>query len=311
VLRALGLVAMLGVLSVPAYPAGADAPESSLRPAARPAAVLAAAPAATPAATPADAAQPTQAVLRPRPRPAGLVTAQTAADPVGLQTAQPQPSALALATTPTLRPKARPQGLAPLSLASAPMPDTLPDATPEPQQTRKKKEKPSKKGSVCGDPAIKGEALAPIKGKVKGCGLDKPVRVTSISGIRLNQPATFSCDTALAMKSWIENGLRPAMGRREVVEIRVAASYICRNRNNKKGAKISEHGRGRAVDVAGFVFADGTEWSISRNYNKQVRRAHKAACGIFGTTLGPGSDGYHEDHLHFDIARHNNGPYCR
>lgn len=237
------------------------------------------------------------------------------------QTAAPEP-VLAEPATPTaavgasarsLRPKPRPDGLDTLTLAAAPATTPTPtdELQPEPQQSRKKQEKLSKKGSVCGDPAIKGEALAPIKGKVKGCGLDKPVRVTSISGIRLSQPATFSCDTAQAMKSWIENGLRPAMGRREVVEIRVAASYICRNRNNKKGGKISEHGRGRAVDVAGFVFADGTEWSIARDYNKQVRRAHKAACGIFGTTLGPGSDGYHEDHLHFDIARHNNGPYCR
>jgi len=42
-----------------------------------------------------------------------------------------------------------------------------------------------------------------------------------------------------------------------------------------------------------------------------LKAAHKAACGIFGTTLGPGSDGMHEDHLHYDIARHHNGPYCR
>jgi hypothetical protein len=242
----------------------------------------------------------------PSPTPQAAISQPALAEPAtaGPATAEP---ASANSTARSLRPKPRPDGLANLTLAAAP----TPEPQPEPQQSRKKREKLSKKGSVCGDPAIKGEALAPIKGKVKGCGLDKPVRVTSISGIRLNQPATFSCDTAQAMKSWIENGLRPAMGRREVVEIRVAASYICRNRNNKKGAKISEHGRGRAVDVAGFVFSDGTEWSIARNYNKQVRRAHKAACGIFGTTLGPGSDGYHEDHLHFDIARHNNGPYCR
>lgn len=174
-----------------------------------------------------------------------------------------------------------------------------------------KKEKPSKKGSVCGDPAIKGEVLAAIKGKVKGCGLDKPVRVTAIGGIRLSQPATFSCDTAAATKTWIEQALIPALEGRDLVEIKVAASYVCRPRNNTKGAKISEHGRGKAIDVSGFVFADGTEWSILRNYNKQIRRAHKGACGIFGTTLGPGSDGFHEDHLHFDIAQHRGGAYCR
>ena len=41
-----------------------------------------------------------------------------------------------------------------------------------------------------------------------------------------------------------------------------------------------------------------------------MRAAHRAACGIFGTTLGPGSDGYHEDHLHFDTVSRGS-PYCR
>ncbi|MFZ9200657.1 MAG: extensin family protein, partial [Paracoccaceae bacterium] len=215
-------------------PAWADAPDSSIRPAARPVALLTA-PAAAQAARPTEAAT---AVLRPRPRPAGLLlpspTPQAAAPEPVLAEPTATQTAATNSTARSLRPKPRPDALTNLTLAAAP----TPEPQPEPQQSRKKQEKLSNKGSVCGDPAIKGEALAPIKGKVKGCGLDKPVRVTSISGIRLNQAATFSCDTAKAMKSWIENGLRPAMGRREVVEIRVAASYVCRNRNNKKGAKI-------------------------------------------------------------------------
>jgi hypothetical protein len=113
------------------------------------------------------------------------------------------------------------------------------------------------------------------------------------------------------LKTWIQQGLRPAFGQREVIELRIAASYICRPRNNIRGNKISEHGRGKAVDVSGIIFADGKEISVARNYGRELRRAHKAACGIFGTTLGPGSDGYHEDHLHFDTASQRNGPYCR
>ena len=86
---------------------------------------------------------------------------------------------------------------------------------------------------------------------------------------------------------------------------------MCRTRNNVRGAKISGHGRGKAVDIAGFVFSDGKEWTVEHDYNKTIRKAQKAACGIFGTTLGPGSDGYHEDHLHFDTASYRNGSYCR
>lgn len=274
--------------------AWAEAPATSLRPLPRPDIAAAARPEAV---EPSAAAA---AIPRPRRRPEAL----TAAGP-----ALPPPAALAPAPgmlPQTPRPRQRPEGLTAVpeaNLAAAPQPE--PGRAPG-----KRKNKAIAKGSVCGDPEIRGEALAPIKGKVKGCGLDQPVRVTSISGIRLNQPATFSCDTAAALKTWIERAMRPAMGRAEVVELRIAASYVCRPRNNKKGAKISEHGRGRAVDVAGFVFADGTEWSVLQNYNKQVRRAHKNACGIFSTTLGPGSDGFHEDHLHFDIAANRN-PYCR
>ncbi len=165
-------------------------------------------------------------------------------------------------------------------------------------------------GYVCGDRAIKGTELARITSKTRGCGVEEPVRVTHVAGVRLSTPATIDCATASALKTWVQKGLQPAF-RKEIVEIQIAASYICRPRNNKRGAKISEHGRGKAVDVSGLVFADGREVSVARDYGREFRKAHRAACGIFGTTLGPGSDGYHEDHLHFDTASYRNGPYCR
>ena len=182
-------------------------------------------------------------------------------------------------------------------------------ADPSPKKT--KRDKASAKGSVCGDPGIKGVKLARIKSKVKGCGVEDPVSVTSIDGIRLSQPSTIDCPTARALKTWVQQSMRPAFGNREVVELRIAAHYICRPRNNIKGNRISEHGRGKAIDIAGFVFSDGKSWTVAHDYNKQIRKAHKGACGIFGTTLGPGSDGYHEDHLHFDTASYRGGPYCR
>lgn len=209
-------------------------------------------------------------------------------------------------TVAALRPRSRPDGLGErVAGVSAPEPEQAPAKGKPTRQQR------PAKGSVCGDPEIKGEVLAAIRGKVKGCGLENPVRVTQVAGIRLNEPAILNCETAKAFKTWINKGLRPVMGRREVVELRIAASYICRPRNNQRGAKISEHGRGKAVDVAGFVFADGTQWAVVSTYNRHMRKAHKAACGIFGTTLGPGSDGYHEDHLHFDTASDRSGPYCK
>lgn len=271
-----------------AGPGLGDVITNSPRPVARPMAATNASPAVIPVA---------KASLRPRPRPSTLA--------VGI--VQPLDQALAgLATGPGFAPRSslRPAPRPGLEMAAASTAEPMPV---EPQQSQK----PSKKGSVCGNPAIKGEKLAKIRGKFKGCGIDKPVRVTQVAGIRLSQPATLSCETAEALHSWIENVMRPAFGRREVVELQIAASYVCRTRNNKAGAKISEHGRGKAIDISGFTLADGTHWSILGDYNKQVRKAHRGACGIFGTTLGPGSDGFHEDHLHFDVARHGGGAYCR
>ncbi|HEX9858134.1 MAG TPA: extensin family protein, partial [Paracoccaceae bacterium] len=64
-----------------------------------------------------------------------------------------------------------------------------------------------------------------------------------------------------------------------------------------------------------FTLADGTQVAVARDWRRDrgaaIKAAYKAACGIFGTTLGPGSDGHHEDHLHFDTAEHRNGAYCR
>lgn len=202
------------------------------------------------------------------------------------------------------------------------MPDAMPVAAPEkprkgllgllaPRAKPVRKLGATRKGSVCGVPSIKGKVLPRVTSKTKGCGIEDPVSVTSIDGVRLSQSATLDCPTAIALNKWVQKGLRPAFGNSEVVELKVAAHYICRSRNNVRGAKISEHGRGKAIDISGFVLSNGKEISVQGNFNKTIRKAHKAACGIFKTTLGPGSDGYHEDHLHFDTSSRKGGAYCR
>ncbi|NGQ90653.1 extensin family protein [Rhodobacter sp. HX-7-19] len=258
--------------------------------------------------------------LRPQARPEAAPAPAPA--PAMTEALPPSPGMLA-AAVPLLRPMPRPEGLMRGVQGGADMASAFPPPAAERERRgglfgglfgggRKREERAAPAdGFVCGDRAIRGEELARIAGKVKGCGIEAPVRVTQVDGIRLTTPATIDCPTAIALKDWINAGVRPAFGRNEVVELRIAASYICRTRNNRPGAKISEHGRGKAVDVSGFILADGRELSVARDYNRQMRRAHRAACGIFGTTLGPGSDGYHEDHLHFDTASHGNGPYCR
>jgi hypothetical protein len=226
----------------------------------------------------------------------------------------------------SLRPKPRPKALterlaglkaaadsAGLDLASAPASE--PEVAEAPPLTRKEKRKKAREaasmaGAVCGVPAIKGEPLAPITSKVDACGVAEPVRLTSVSGVRLSQAATVDCSIAKSLNAWVDEVAQPAFDGK-LVELQIAAHYICRGRNNVKGAKISEHGKGRAIDISAFLLTDGTVLTVKQNYNKLLRKIYKAGCGYFKTTLGPGSDGYHEDHFHFDASARKGGAYCR
>lgn len=233
---------------------------------------------------------------RPRLRPPEFLRL-----PVVVQVAA-RPSALPRLAA--IAPPERPENLQRLSQAVAMRPQAYPDPV-------------GAKGSVCGVEAIRGTPIPAIPAKVKGCGLQDGVKVTAVGGIALSTPAMIDCTTARALHAWIESGLKPAVGRLGggVERLEVAASYSCRPRNNRKGGRISEHGRGRAIDIAAIVLRNGTSLSVldgwhSASQGKVLRRIHKAACGPFNTTLGPGSDGYHENHFHFDTAR-GRGPYCR
>jgi hypothetical protein len=176
-----------------------------------------------------------------------------------------------------------------------------------------------KKGSVCGDPGLRGVKIAPIAAKLAGCGLADGVKVTAVEGILLSTPATIDCTTALALRSWVTDGLKPIIGKRGggVARIEVAGSYACRPRNNQKGQKISEHGRGKALDITGIILKDGEIITVLRDWGKGeqgkiLQGLHWVACHSFGTVLGPAANSFHRDHFHFDTARNSRkGSYCQ
>ena len=196
-----------------------------------------------------------------------------------------------------LRPQSRPKG--------------------EKRQTRSER-RLARKGAVCGDVGIQGVVVGSVPGKISGCGIGEAVKIRSVSGIALSQQSLMDCTTARALKSWVDRGVVPAVGKRGggVVQLRVAAHYACRTRNNRKGARISEHGKGRAIDISAFTLRDGNEISVLKHWGRGkngrvLKKMHRAACGPFGTVLGPNSDRYHRDHFHFDTARYRGGSYCR
>lgn len=286
------------------------APEISPIPRPRPVAAALPAPAAAgatvvprarpEAAAPVEPVVPIAAGVHPRPRPVQ-----------GRERIVPPVTQVVMVTVPglasSLVPRPRPENLKRRSIAVAMVP-VRPEPLPE----------TSRSGSVCGIRTIKGTSVPAIPGRVAGCGVDKPVRVTSVQGLALSQPATIDCGTAKALDAWAAKAVQPQFGKLGggVVGLEVAASYACRPRNNQRGKRISEHGRGRAIDISGFILKNGVTVTVLKGWRdagqgKILKALHRAACGPFGTVLGPGSDGFHENHLHLDTARYRGGNYCR
>ena len=85
--------------------------------------------------------------------------------------------------------------------------------------------------------------------------------------------------------------------------------FECRSRNRVFGAKLSEHGKGNAVDLRSFRLADGralalSDVTVAKDFREGLR---DSACHRFTTVLGPGSDSYHESHIHLDLAERHQG----
>lgn len=279
----------------------AGAPEVSPRPQARAAATL------SPAQVQAIAAAVSSARALPvRPAEAGAGASAAATAPL-----RALPPSATLAAAPAAA--ARPASLAPLGPLPRPRART-PGLVVEAMARRRDRAR----GTVCGDPALQGEEVGRVPGRLRGCGVGEAIKLRAVSGVALSKQAVMDCRTAQSLKAWVERGLIPAT--RNLgggpAQIRVAAHYSCRTRNNRPGAKISEHGKGRAIDISGIVLRNGQVISVLRDWGQGRRgralaQMRRAACGPFGTVLGPGSDRYHDDHFHFDTARHRGGPYCR
>jgi hypothetical protein len=85
-------------------------------------------------------------------------------------------------------------------------------------------------------------------------------------------------------------------------------SFECRGRNRIVGAMLSEHGKANALDVRAIKLANGQSIGLTdRTMSREVReRVLHSVCSRFSTVLGPGSDWYHEDHIHLDLAQRRN-----
>ncbi|ARO14057.1 Extensin-like protein [Ketogulonicigenium robustum] len=166
--------------------------------------------------------------------------------------------------------------------------------------------------------ALQGDVLRDISG-AGGCGVQNAVQVRSVSGVSLSSPLVVNCDTAVTFNRWVSEVAIPTIGNTGggLAQIQTPGGYACRGvvGSRNSGNRLSEHGRGKAVDVVAFRLRDGSSFSVlngwrSAAWGNILRQLHRSACGMFGTVLGPEANAAHRDHLHFDTASRRSA-YCR
>ena len=147
------------------------------------------------------------------------------------------------------------------------------------------------------------------------CGMQQPFRVTRLGNgsVILKQRVTLACPALAEAEAWLADTIQPAANLYfgvPVAEIN-AGSYACRGRNNQVGAKLSEHSYGNALDIMSITLADGHVITVKGGWRGTeaeqgfLREVFTGACARFSTVLGPGSNVFHYDHVHVDLARHD------
>jgi hypothetical protein len=226
------------------------------------------------------------------------------------------PTCLAAKKIPLPRPK--PAALVEMQPGESDEPDTAEPSEEQSQPAAAKDPGPS----ACQLRLSNIAAIEPVPAIVGPgeCGGEDLVRIDAIklkdkSSIPITPAANLRCSMAEAIAIWVREDIAPIT--RELGEPMRAldnfASYHCRGRNNIIGAKMSEHGRGNALDIRGVMLAktklEWTDVHVSRKIRDKIKAS---ACARFMTVLGPGSDGYHENHIHVDLAeRRNNHRMCQ
>ena len=140
------------------------------------------------------------------------------------------------------------------------------------------------------------------------CHITPRITLRALSAAKL-RPVETRCQTALRLAMWERHGLQAAAARHldsAVREIRHYSSYNCRKIRTGSGneTRMSSHATADALDVSGFVLANGQTIDLKRDWTGNtaksafLRDAFKAACLWFPVALGPEFNALHADHFH-------------
>jgi hypothetical protein len=203
-------------------------------------------------------------------------------------------------------------------------------AAPQPEAQKPEAQKAEPSPGQTGDSlclralrAIHGDRIRVPDAKMSadpGCQVVDPVVVTALSlrtesgpgQVAFDPPATIGCAMAQRLAEWLDTSLQPlAQGHfdRDVTALRVGGGHECRRRNRSTAGPLSEHATGLALDIFAFQLgkakAEGVtvvvEKPIGLVQDRFLAAVRQSACGAFNTSLGPGADAAHANHLHVDI----------
>ncbi|MET4289825.1 hypothetical protein ABIB06_004153 [Bradyrhizobium sp. LB8.2] len=177
---------------------------------------------------------------------------------------------------------------------------------------------PEKQASSCRLALTEEIAIAPSIPDIRGpgaCGGEDLVRLEAIvlpdkRKVAVKPAAILRCTMASAMADWVRKDMVPlaaSLGS-TISDLDNFDSFECRGRNRVVGATLSEHGKANALDVRAIKLVNGQSIGLTdRTMPREVReRVLHSVCSRFSTVLGPGSDWYHEDHIHLDLAQRRN-----
>ena len=154
-------------------------------------------------------------------------------------------------------------------------------------------------------------SLGPSLGPMRG-----PQTTGAIMPAVVTPAATLACPIVSALDHWVSAGVQPAAMRwfgAPVTEIKQISAYSCRSMVGASTAHISEHAFGNALDIAGFVLADGRKITVEHGWHGTpeeqgfLHDVQLFACETFTTVLSPGYNAEHYNHIHVDLMRRASG----
>lgn len=152
-----------------------------------------------------------------------------------------------------------------------------------------------------------------------GCVVLGAVQLLDI-GLPVTGLKSMRCQLARTFTGWVRGGVEPAAREilgSELKRIETFGTYSCRGiigGGAQAAGRVSEHGSANAVDISGFVLADGRRITIQQGWKSDDPAVHEflrvirtSACRRFKTVLSPDYNAAHYNHLHLDMGR---GPFC-